>query len=689
MKRGSFIVIPVILFLAMAGCKGSGKLEIKSVEPREAKANQPAMLDIKGSGFVPGAKVKLGDRESPQVAVAGPERIIALLPENLPPGALELAVEIPGGQRATLPAAVQVTSSLSLVAVAPAFLNQGQTAELRLEGLGFSTGIKVFMNDLPAPAEVKSDRLIVVTPPALAPGYVAIRLEAPDGGRAQLDGAFQILSAGGQLSVSPMKEEAAKWGLTAPDMVNRTGIAAADFNRDGILDLAITGAYEIRILLGGPDGFKDVTAASNVKTTGVTYGPYPADFDNDGLPDLLISGQPGRLYHNLGDGKFEDVTLRVGLPADFNCWSAAWGDYDADGLIDLFLGSTNQEDALFHNVGGKFVEVFSDRWHKMETAKKYDNRQATTFSEAFGDYDNDGFVDLFVGVRGQPSGLFHNLAGKDLVEASAQAGLGPSAGQDFKINWGVSWVDFDNDGFLDLFSASGPTDANLYRNLGGKTFTDVTAGMGINFTHSSLCPAWGDLDNDGWLDLALTDNENGLHVYRNRGDGSFTDVTAELGTLVDTLVTPMSVLWIDVNGDGALDLYCAGFSSPSHLFLNTPYPGRHWLQVSLKGAKSNAMGIGAMVTVEVGARKLMQQVAGGSGYLMSPPPVLHFGLGGETVVSKVTVRWPGGSTQSVEQVKADQRLEIAEPGEPHRVKLPPAPAAPAPASGSAPAKPAK
>jgi len=513
-----------------------------------------------------------------------------------------------------------------------------------------------------------------------------------------LQSGFQVLGQDQMKKVRPLHDESDALGLSAPNMTNRTGVAVADFNNDGKLDIAITNSTQGRILLAGDQGFKDVTDASGLNSPGIVYGVFPADFDNDGLPDLMVTGQPGKLFHNLGGGKFEDVTARVGLPTNYICWSAAWADFDGDGLVDLYLGSPGGEDHLFHNAGGKFVEVMSDHWQKMEIAAKIGNRQPSTFSAVFGDMDNDGYSELLAGVRGQESRFYRNLGGKDLVFANSEVGLKFGDGGAFKINWGLSWVDYDNDGFLDIFSASGPTGADLYRNNGGKTFTNVTAGMGLNFTESPLCPAWGDVDNDGWLDLALAYNEKGVFVYRNRGDGSFEDVTTDLAvTNGNDLATPMALTWVDVNHDGALDLYCSGFMQQNRMLVNTPYPGRHYLQVKLEGTKSNRMGIGAIVALEVQGRKFTQQVAGGSGYLMSPPPVLHFGLNQATIVDKLTVIWPGGSTQTMEQVPADQLLLVTEPGERKTITLPaapapttpapttPTPATPAPATPAAPA----
>lgn len=685
MNRHSLLAAIIITSL-LSACGGG--LRIDSVEPKEAKSGVPSMLEIKGNGFKPGATVKISGVPARQVVVAGPKEVVVLLPRDLPAGAAAIEVTNPDGTKVEKAAALQVLSGLYLAGVDPASIKEGEAVQVQLTGTGFAAGMQVFFNDLPAEAEVKSDRLAVTTTPADLPaGLVSIRLETPDGGRAELESGFQVLGDNQARKVRPLRDESTALGLDAASLSSRTGVAVADFNADGRLDLAITTPYEVRILINGAESFKDITAESGIVPPGITYGAFPADFDNDGLPDLMVTGQKGKFFRNLGGGKFEDVTARVGLPDNFISWSAAWGDYDGDGLIDLYIGAPGTEDMLMRNLGGRFEQVFADHWQKMEIAAKLNNRQPSTFSAAFGDVNNDGYPELLVGVRGQDSRFYLNQSGKDLVFSNDAFGFKFARNNVYKINWGLSFVDFDNDGFLDLFSASGPTGADLYHNIAGKSFANVTSGMNVRFTDSPLCPAWGDFDNDGWQDLALADNSNGLFVYRNRGDGSFEEVQAELAVPDSNLLaTPMAVAWFDFNRDGALDLYCAGFTQQNRLLVNAPYPDRHYLQVQLEGTKSNRMGIGAVVTLEVGGRRFTQQVDAASGYLMSPSPVLHFGLGPATVVDKLTVRWPGGSTQTQEQVPADQLLKISEPGERRKITLPPAPKAPA--ATPAPAAPA-
>jgi hypothetical protein len=246
----------------------------------------------------------------------------------------------------------------------------------------------------------------------------------------------------------------------------------------------------------------------------------------------------------------------------------------------------------------------------------------------------------------------------------------------------LSFGDYNNDGYLDLFSTSGPGGFYFYRNREGKAFENAAPLMRVNFVHDPLGSAFGDFDNDGLLDLAVSDNLAGLSLLRNNGDGSFTNLTAELG-LTELPRSPMGILWMDVNHDGALDLVVSQYLGRDLIYVNTPYAGRHYLAIKLAGAKQNSMGLGAIVTVQTGATVLTRHVSGGDGYLSQQPPTLHFGLGDAERVGKITVRWPGGEIQTLDGATADQTLIITQPGERKSAALPPPPPEPpAPAPGA-------
>jgi hypothetical protein len=665
-------------------------LKITGAEPYDLLAGEAAMVDIRGGGFIEGLKVWFGDAESAQVLVISDRRIVALTPRVISSGTKDLKVANPDGKSAVLSSALFFKSRLSVAEVQPpSILENAGDLEVRIKGEGFMKGARVLFGDAESGSVlVKDESYIAASVPALSPGTMDLKVINPDGASSVLYDGFQVISVSAEIPLQPMKDEAKKYGIAGSDQDMDTGVAFADINRDGFIDLLLAASRGIRLYTGTKDGgFVDATDNSGLKEhRGVVYGGLFGDLDNDGLPDLVVTGQPCKIYHNLGGARFEEVSERVGLPDGLRGWWGAWADYDRDGMLDLFIGMLADDDYFFHNEGGKLKRVFPELFEKEELAKKYENRQPTTFSAAFADYDNDGFQDLFIGLRGLPSRFFHSKEGRAFENVSEAMGIGtplpgPQGKSYFKPDWGISWGDFDNDGFLDVFSASGPVDVDLYRNRDGKKLVNVSKQMRAVFTKSVLCPAWGDLDNDGWLDIAVSDNLSGLRAYRNLGDGSFKDVTSELGIENVMGNAPMGISWIDLNRDGALDLYSVEYMFKNRLYMNSRIPGRHYLEVVLEGKKSNSMAIGAVVTIKAGATIMTRQVSAGDGYLSQAPTILHFGLGFSEKVDLLTVRWPDGETQTMEQVAADRVLEIVEQGERKTTPLTP-PVTPAPGSTS-------
>lgn len=670
-KNSGLMALALALFLS--GCQG--ELKVTSVEPSKVGAGEAVMVKVKGGGFAEGSKVWFGALESSQVMFRSKRELVALPSPGLAAGKVDVKVELPSGKSATLAGGLAVESRLSIGEVVPGFMAEGSgPLEVRIKGDGFIPGAKVWFGEAESKAEVKTGNLIAAQVPAQPAGMKDVIVQNPDGSKTTLPAGFQVIGANQPLPFMPFAELADKWGLTSKDGSMRQGLAVTDVNQDGFLDFMVTAQNSVFLYLGTAEGkFQDATATSGIAVKSICYGAYFGDFDHDGRPDLLLTGQPPSIYHNLGQAKFEDVTERVGIDkTKVKAWAGAWVDYDGDGLLDLFLGEPGSDDHLYHNLGGKFEEVFPEVFAKKDVAQKVGNTQPTTFSVAFGDYDNDGWPDLFQGIRGQPSALLHNEKGKGFKNVTEALGFLAKATANppiFFIDWGVIWADFNNDGFLDLFSASGPQGAKLYANQKGQTFADVSKNLRANTMQSPLCPAAGDFDNDGWQDLAISDNMVGFRLFRNQGDGSFQDVTEEAG--IPRLSTgPMGVAWVDINRDGALDLMVVEFMDQNRFFIATPYPGRHFLEVSLEGRKANSQGIGAMVVIQAGNTVMTRQVSGGDGYLVQPSPILHFGLGRKDKVDKLTVRWPGGETQVLDNVTVDRVMTIIQPGERKAVTIP-------------------
>jgi hypothetical protein len=319
--------------------------------------------------------------------------------------------------------------------------------------------------------------------------------------------------------------------------------------------------------------FVDVARAVGVGTNSTAGGTIVDDFDGDGLLDIVLTSvdycAPARLYRNRGDGTFEDRTEASGLSAQLGGLNASHTDYDNDGDLDLFVHRGGWEipmrNSLLRNDGhGVFTDVTK--------AAGLANGVFATHSAAWADYDNDGWVDLYIGHELAPSRLYRNKGDGTFEDASIKAGVAGNA-----FTKGVSWGDYDNDGFPDLYASNMFGDNFLYRNKGDGTFEEVAAKLGVQKPFASFPTWWFDYDNDGWLDLFVVAYPNSveefvkhylgqapaaetLKLYRNDGRGGFTDVSAAMG--VARVVPSMGANVGDIDNDGFLDVYL-GTGAPS------------------------------------------------------------------------------------------------------------------------------
>ena len=450
-------------------------------------------------------------------------------------------------------------------------------------------------------------------------------------------------------------------GMRFTDVTRRAGIhrdsvaaaAWADYNNDGRLDFYAAcnrpDSPDVLWRNQGDGTFVDVTTdAGEVSDRNPSEAAAWADFDRDGHVDLYVANarppaRPrapaarDRLYRNRGDGTFADVSRASGIAAGEprTARGVAWGDFDNDGDPDCFVADNLFEpNRLWLNRGdGTFVDV----------------------AEAF-----------------RAAGRPHRMEGKEL----------------FGRSLGCAWADYDNDGWLDLFVANiAPPDlllfcdqSQLLKNRGRARgsagpflgFRDVRAGVGITYERTHAECAWGDYDNDGDLDLVITSTfwNRRSYLYRNLGDGTFEDVTWVTGARV---LNGGAAAWADFDRDGRLDLAVAG-NYGVRLFRNVTRNRNGWLQVELVGTRSNRSAIGARVTVKSGRLRQIREVSGGRGTGCQDSLVQHFGLGPAPGPVTVEIRWPSGALQVLTEVRPNRRIRVVEPTPPRR----PAPAAPAP-----------
>ena len=452
-------------------------------------------------------------------------------------------------------------------------------------------------------------------------------------------------------------------------------VAVGDFDNDGFDDLCFCGR-----LFKNVNGktFKDVTKEARVDPTNVLAALW-LDYDNDGNLDLLCASYPNvRLWRNLGNGVFEDVTLKAGLDYAFPGApeALAAADYDGDGFVDLFIGcfehpqqpARGQPDFLFHNNGrGRFED--QSRLAGMSGGQSYCARGA-----AWADCNNDGRPDLYVAnYRLQPNLLWVNQGKGQFTEEAQALGVRGAPGRGryaaaFGHSIGCAWGDIDNDGNLDLVVTNLALVAYmefaestaLYLNRGKKDswrFENITDASGIRYEEMATDPALVDFDNDGDLDLSITAvyKERPNALYQNVGGNKFQPCAWRAGVVA---FNNWGQAWFDKDNDGDMDLVF-GSASGVRLFENQARD-TSWLRLRLVGRKSNRLGIGSRVSVAAGALGLVREVTAGTGSSSQTSPVAHFGLGSHRGTLDITVRWPDGHEQSVAGSAINQLVTIEE-----------------------------
>ncbi len=497
-----------------------------------------------------------------------------------------------------------------------------------------------------------------------------------------------------------------------------SGVAAIDYDNDGWPDIFLVNGTT---LAGFPKGqeptshlyhnnhdgtFADVTLKAGVALSGWGQGVCAGDYDNDGWPDLFVTfWGHSVLLHNNGDGTFRDATREAGLAHDGIRWESgcAFVDYDRDGRVDLFVsqyvdidlahtpvpgssgtcqwkgipvmcgprGLKGTRSELFHNEGnGRFTDV-SERSGVARTPAYY------CFTPVTGDFDNDGWPDIYLACDSTPNLLFHNNHDGTFAETALAAGVAYNEDGHEQAGMGAHAADYDGDGWLDIIKTNFSDDnSTLYRNNRDGTFTDVTtqAGLGGNTQFLGWGTLFVDIDNDGWPDLFLANGHvypevdgKGLDItfrerkvlYWNQGNGRFKDISLAAGPGITTPFNSHGVAAADFDNDGAVEIVVNNSHDPPSLLKNY---GDHqnWLLVKLVGHKSNRAALGARVTVRCGGLQQMQEVRSGGGYISQSDFRLHFGLGAFGKADAVEVRWPSGLVEKYEGVGANQILTIEE-----------------------------
>jgi len=492
------------------------------------------------------------------------------------------------------------------------------------------------------------------------------------------------------------------------------GVALFDCDNDGKLDIAVVNDSTLdhyrnaggdpMVTLYHQDAgftFSDITKSAGLSHRGWSMGIAVADYDNDGLLDLYVTGYNGNvLYHNLGGCKFEDVTTKSGLSVGGFSTGAAWADYDRDGHVDLFVsryihsdveklgaittnykglaveapwGMHGESDFLFHNRGdGTFEDV-------SKKAMVDDPEGRLGLGAVWGDYDNDGWPDLYVANDTEPNYLYRNkhdgtFEDIALLSGAAVSGEGKALG-----SMGVDFGDFDRDGRLDItVTTFAYQPVELHRNVSADEFSDVT------WTAKTGQPTfrfvkWGtgfvDFDNDGLLDLFVANGhiytaidtlpgepayKEPILLFRNTGKQTFEEIAGTAGLNDSALQSRRGAAFGDLNNDGLIDAVVFNQNGPPSVFLNDTKASGHRVLFKLEGTTSNRAAIGARVTVYAGGVARIAEVRAGGSYISQNDLRLHFGLGSETRISKVEITWPNGKREELKDLAADAIYTIGE-----------------------------
>jgi hypothetical protein len=511
------------------------------------------------------------------------------------------------------------------------------------------------------------------------------------------------------------------------------GAGLFDCDDDGRLDIVLVhGSTVDRFLKGGDpmvtlyhqelDGtFKDITKQAGLTRLGWGMGVAVADFDNDGKLDLFVTGYGGNvLYHNLGNCKFEDVTEKAGVRGGGFSTGAAWGDYDRDGHVDLFVSRYTHVDIAHMPEPGsnkfclyKGLQVQCGPWGLPgESDLLYHNRGDGTFEEVsqkagvhnqigyyglgamWSDYDNDNWPDLVVANDSVPNYLYHNNHNGTFSEVGMLSGISLSGDGTQLGNMGVDFADYDHSGRYSLFITTFQEQPKaLWRNTGANGFEDMSWPSGIGRpSYADVC--WGtsffDMANTGWLDLLIACGhvypqidslENGPHyrqplfLERNNRDGTFDEVSKEAGLTDLPLKSRRGAAFGDIFNTGNIDVVLLNVGEPPTLLLNRNATPNHRVLFRLIGTKSNRAAIGARITIHASGVRQIGEVRGGGSYLSQNDHRLHFGLGRSTKIDSVEIRWPSGKLETLENLPSDSIYTIVESSGIRDTKPLPAPAA--------------
>jgi enediyne biosynthesis protein E4 len=525
------------------------------------------------------------------------------------------------------------------------------------------------------------------------------------------------------------EDVAPRAGITTPTVfggrrenkyiLETTGCGAAflDCDNDGWLDIFLVNGTTLdavgpsqsanRLLRNNHNGtFTDVGRKAGISRTGWGQGVCVGDYDNDGLEDLFVTYWGHNiLYHNNGDETFTEVTEKAGLFTKEINWGAgcAFLDYDRDGYLDVFFTNYvdfNLESAPLPGSGSCTYQGLAvncgPRGLPKARSHLFRNNGDGTFTDATeksgigkalpsyglgvltGDFNNDGWPDIYVANDSQPSYLFWNDGHGGFTEEGMSSGVATNSEGRNQSGMGVTAGDYDCDGFLDIFKTNFSDDLpNLYRNLGKKLFEEDTtiAGLGTNSTLLGWGCGFFDADNDGWLDILYVNGhvypeidrlnrEVGYRqpkvLYQNLGNGKFRDVSKLAGPGFAVNTAARGCAFGDFDNDGNTDVLVNPINDVPQLLRSRPNSGNHWIKLKLIGKQSNRSAIGARVRCVTGKHQQIGEVRSGGSHFSQNDLRVHFGLGRAERIDLLEILWPSGQVNRFSGVAANRILTIRE-----------------------------
>lgn len=478
-----------------------------------------------------------------------------------------------------------------------------------------------------------------------------------------------------------------------------SGCALFDYDNDGDLDVYLISGGQNKLFRQKADGtFEDVTNDSGLGDTGFGMGVAIADVDNDGDVDVFVTNYgPDQLYRNNANGTFTNVTQQSGIQTNGWSTSAIFFDYDRDGFLDLYVaryvkvnpsvictdragrkdycgpdGYEAEPDLLYRNNGnGTFTNV--------SASSGIDRHPGKGLSVVTGDFNFDGYMDIYVANDREPNTLWINQKNGIFQDMALQMGVALNALGRVEASMGVAVGDANQDSKPDLFVTNLRDETNtLYLNIGTMGFQDesINSGLGLpSLPFTGFGTGFFDFNQDGNLDVvvvngrvtrgvSLTKNQPPLYwdpymepslLFENLGNGRFKNVSA--GSLTSNLQNGRGLAFGDIDNDGDIDLLVNNCGGPARLFRNDFTPKAHWLLIRAFDPALNRDAYGAKITVLTAGKNLTRWVNPGYSYLNSNDPRVHFGLGSATSAD-VQVVWPDGKTESFRSVQADQILTL-------------------------------